>query len=57
MPTSRHDSGYLRRDSQGEGSPVRLIMGHVYGSALRYETSATPFLSFVEHVDTQAAPK
>ncbi len=57
MPKSRHDGGNLRRDSQGEGAPVRLIMGYVYDSALRYEASTMPFLSVVEHVDTQAAPK
>lgn len=36
MPTVRHDGANLHWDSQGEGSPVLLIMGHVYSSALWY---------------------
>jgi len=36
MPTVRHDGANIHWDSQGEGSPVLLIMGHLYSSALWY---------------------
>lgn len=36
MLTVRNDGANIRWDSRGEGSPVLLIMGHVYSSALWY---------------------
>lgn len=57
MPISRHRSGHVQWDFTGEGSPVGLIMGYVYASALRHEALNAPLLRSIGCVDAQAASK
>ena len=57
MPTSRHNSGNVNRDFNGEGSPVGMIMGYVYGWALQHEALNTPLLRAIGCVNAKAASK